>query len=835
MSLSLTTIQPIFAVNQFDETYLPSINRQTFEKVDSTSLFDKKFKSAFATQNHLHIIIGIDSGLLANYVMASTRAQDSHFIFIEMPEVLALLNCELDEQAKPYINIVTIEQFQELIHNEKYALYINQNRYDVHLSTACSNNHHEGYLTIRQALELTLENLRYELAQSSHLSDFMNTRLLNAADNRLPAKFLKQRFNGETAIILAGGPSLDEHLDWIKAHRQQLIVIAVSRISKRLGQIGITPDIIVCIDPYQNCYTVSAEMRQFAQHSILVNAYHVSPLVLGQWSGKSLYLGNRYEKELLPELKNNVMDEQDNLIVDGPTVTNSALLLAINMGFKQILFSGLDMCHSKQGFSHAKGSLEQAVGPNLGNIYRNLETYKGEMAEAPVYLYEACMNVQARIAQHPDIDFINLNINAAKVEGVKYQAMDSIKLCSKLDINVTEYLHHLVDSGYQLDHCAMLNEALTNTNKQLSQIVSIEQWAQQAFELAGQIQNLSETDPKRQKKLNQIEKLERKINRNKSFKHYIHSFGFRYFLPFLTTKDKQNWQQQDNDKRTKIYYEAYLKTCQQLTKLHRQSCQRIAQRLLELDPSTQLPQLIEQWQQDQQYLRFEYWLNWHQRERTSLSETEQLLLNELEQKADVLQQQRSETLTQRWHSENESLKVLGKLMHLVNHKNINGLKLLSQQLRHAVIQFPELNRLAYLSQSYMYQCLGDKQQALTCLQELATDQFTEPEYKLLVVLALDTGNLDIALNALQQLIQYSEQYTTQYAHLLKLAGQYQLSINTYLDYLDKHPTDTLTWLTLANLMLELKQLDTADYCFKKVLELDPNNVMANKYLTLCTQ
>lgn len=107
MQNTQSEISKTFAISQFNEYYLPSVNRHTFEKLDSASLYNKKYQDAFKQEDTLHIIIGMDSGLLANYLMSQPQAKGSKYLFVELADVLSLLTIEIPEHLKDDMQIVS--------------------------------------------------------------------------------------------------------------------------------------------------------------------------------------------------------------------------------------------------------------------------------------------------------------------------------------------------------------------------------------------------------------------------------------------------------------------------------------------------------------------------------------------------------------------------------------------------------------------------------------------------------------------------------------------------------------------------------------------------------
>lgn len=109
-----TNIINTFAISQFDEYYLQSINRNQFEHLNSKTQYDAMFKQDFSQKDTLHLIVGMDSGLLANYVMDMELPAGSRYIFIELDAVLNLLKIDLPQKVQHDIKICSPTQFDEL-------------------------------------------------------------------------------------------------------------------------------------------------------------------------------------------------------------------------------------------------------------------------------------------------------------------------------------------------------------------------------------------------------------------------------------------------------------------------------------------------------------------------------------------------------------------------------------------------------------------------------------------------------------------------------------------------------------------------------------------------
>ncbi|WP_412514449.1 tetratricopeptide repeat protein [Shewanella indica] len=99
------------------------------------------------------------------------------------------------------------------------------------------------------------------------------------------------------------------------------------------------------------------------------------------------------------------------------------------------------------------------------------------------------------------------------------------------------------------------------------------------------------------------------------------------------------------------------------------------------------------------------------------------------------------------------------------------------------------------------------------------------------ILALQLNMPSLAETTLAELSRLNDSFLPQYAHILRLGGNGQQALETYLDYLGKYPQDLQVWLKLALFMRAVQQNEAAITAFSKVLELDPNNLSAKQGLT----
>ncbi|WP_425314060.1 6-hydroxymethylpterin diphosphokinase MptE-like protein [Shewanella dokdonensis] len=54
---------------------------------------------------------------------------------------------------------------------------------------------------------------------------------------------------------------------------------------------GINPDFVITVDPKDVSFDVSRQVIQYSDKLLLVNAYHATNTIIGQWQGPKLYMG----------------------------------------------------------------------------------------------------------------------------------------------------------------------------------------------------------------------------------------------------------------------------------------------------------------------------------------------------------------------------------------------------------------------------------------------------------------------------------------------------------------------------------------------------------------
>ncbi|MGL5048159.1 MAG: 6-hydroxymethylpterin diphosphokinase MptE-like protein [Shewanella sp.] len=830
MNLSESNIQNTFSISRFNEYYLPSVNRSMFESIDSKTQYDKKFKLEFAKEDMLQIVTGLDSGLLVNYLLDNGIPKGTIFIFVELNSILNLLNVDIPNEIKNQLFIYNYDDFKKNFPSNAYGIYILKNKFNHYRSLGATSSHIPEYSILNTKIIKDLEIAQLEQSVNSSQQKYFEEQFKNISENVLPASLLENRFTGHTCLVVAGGPSLDEHIDWMLSNYKNLFIIAVSRIAGKLHKAGIIPHIIVSVDPYDFSFEVNRDMMPLANTSLFVNSFHVNSRLLGQWQGKSLFMDNKYPWQL---------EDKENIETIGPTVTNSAVHLATRMGFSSILLTGVDLCFTKTGFTHTKGSVESALGPNLGIMGEWVETYGGDKAETVTQLKFTIEALATEVLINPDIKFINLSLNAAKVKGIEYMNTDHMTLNIEEQSPLT-----FLDSipSYSLKEKKQdgisAKKELSNIILKLKSIISL---SSEILDLSKQVSDKIRLNLNTQEIFIKIDLIDKKINKSHpGVIKLIKNYGFSEFAAFLTTKKIEEWDASHVLDMTENYYKAFIKIAEQLIQLAQDSLARLTHRINELSKKSDLAPLVKFWREEKQHGRINIWLQNH----AYWQEDEKFKYNIplLEEYITLIQSMNEEYQEQLLITPEEYIEnvkksasmenVFEKIMVLIRDEDHNGLVKMALNLRELANKDKSARRLYHLS--YSHQLLLEKKdnEALQVLLALDNDLQFEIELKQISLLALKLGDINIAESAIARLAKNIDEYIPQHANILKIQGKIKASINLYLDYLEKYPSDVSIWLKLGLLMIDINELKNAETAFYQALQVDPDNRVAQDYISL---
>lgn len=406
--------------NQFNECYSPEINGNLFINAPSEAIFERFLPKDFFQDNILGIVVGSDSGLILPFLQKKSEETKSIYICIEKQEMVTHIKkngWEDTDNVKLYSDDFALLM---LMKDNTYDEYFFR-RALLLLSSIAPIDNRLDYPELLQKYRQQFNSLTLSQNLNSVSNMFIDAQLNNVAEMIYPTKLFKNTLAGKTAVLLGGGPSVSNVFNWVKENRESLVLFAANRISGRLQKEGIVPDFFCAVDPQPALLDYSREMFSFAKESILLCASPMAPNVATQWAGRILY-----GDQLLT-----FFDEKNENICTGPTVMNYALQASAYFGCDHIIMAGVDLCFSKEGYTHESSSLEATLGKFLKHGGSQVKTYQGDMATTDTQMAVArdTMLTQVNFIKNvsPHIRVYQTNPDAAVIDGVSLININEFK------------------------------------------------------------------------------------------------------------------------------------------------------------------------------------------------------------------------------------------------------------------------------------------------------------------------------------------------------------------------------------------------------------------------
>lgn len=826
--------KPQFYVNQFGDRYLHEVNRGAFNRLGAATVFQQHFGPILAAKDALVIALGTDSGALVRHVQQAGVAEGSRFVFIESDRLLPIIREDLaDLDLDEAITLIGPREFATVLREVRFNDYANIGAIELIESIGAIDAYLDDYRPMVAEIKQQLDALLW--AHNSQLSNptFIRCQLQNLPEEQIPASVLKAAFEGKTAVLLGGGPSLDDILDWVVGHQQELVVLAVSRIARRLQEAGVTPHLVFSIDPNDLSFDISKEFLTLDPRILLVHANHAYSPLLAQWRGRSAYLSGRFpwESKL----------DKDNIGTAGPTVTNTAFKVACEMGFRQIIFGGIDLCHSSEGFTHARGSNEHDAGPRLGGNDMRVPTNSGRYAETSPDFFNAItsFSTQVQQARTRGIQVVNPAPGAAVIEGADYQAIETIRFeATDDDPFVTIHALLPLDSAEnRMASYTTMEKELTRAYGRLRQVIKLSEEALECNDgLFGR--NGKTADFKYKKRM---DKIERQLdNKLKDVSQIVRTFSARAFL-HMPPSDRE-WTDEELEQAGKTYYGAYRGNAKLLMSLIDEARERLASAREEEQAQPDFRRMLAQWDKDGTPGRAAVWTFRHAEAAQKIPDTVRHQLAQRQKRFDELLRSRDTGHARKVREQAQLGPVRAKLQTLFKQREDDELRNVVQQIRK--LEGRDAAELTQLGLGYQAERAGRTEEAfahyaqlIDLVRETVADAPSddanarlEDALGRMIAIAMDAEQYDRALLILETLAELAPSYRPQLAELLRLNGDIEGAIAIYNSYLGQAPGDLVCMLRLGKLYQSIGSKEAAKTAYDYVLQQEPENQAARALL-----
>lgn len=316
------------------------------------------------------IVIGIGSGITLS--LLNQKFPKAKIIGIEYSESdiqFLLQNESLQKlQNNSNIKLITAESVFSTIQNT-YLPVIDGNIRIIE-NKAWVNENKISYQIIAKEINRTLKNIGSDYSVQCH---FGKIWLKNALNNlKLISKIKNKPFNidlEKKAMIIAAGPTLEEHISYLKENKDNFFIISTDTAYKSLLKYNILSNAVVSIDGQFISSTHFSKINNQSSETIFFIDICGNSSVCKKITSinNNLYLFS--SKNPLSTFSEQYFNCKPLSLESGSgTVTISALDLAVKSGFKKIEILGADFSYSK-GKTYTKGTyLEENFSINQNKL-----------------------------------------------------------------------------------------------------------------------------------------------------------------------------------------------------------------------------------------------------------------------------------------------------------------------------------------------------------------------------------------------------------------------------------------------------------------------------------
>lgn len=780
-----------FINSALGEKFLFSLNREDFSGQSSADLYQREFGDSLFKEGTYYFVMGTDSGLLPAYISSRGVPKGSHYLFIELPVVLERLKERRDGLDKRfhYCSVDTMDSALGELSDDGLIFYLVDQSYELIHSLAARNDYVHEYALLETDSNEKLNAFIWSNVIRPNEELHLINGIKNSQDSYLYGDCLRGVLSGITAVVLAAGPSLETFLPWVKLHRKDLLVIAVSRVCDYLYEQHITPDVVVHADPRDLSVDVAKGIFNFTD-SLLAYPAAANPALVGQWPGdKVLVDQDSILEQAYPDAKS--------IQSYGVTVSNLAIDLAAYMGASRVILLGVDLCHGADGAMHARGSSDHTYPAIIVNM-KKVSTNSGGYAYSIPDFIEAAKDLtrQARRLHLSGVSIINPYPGAMYIDGLEFCPQDRISL-DPVELDVGEAIRVACRNSDQLDYLCRLEPVLM---KNIDELCRLEERAKSALLSIKEAEVFDKlpTGEKQEK----IQALFNDIIKSPSSQLANRISSKEIFIAF---KSLQGGFESDRDKAIgqREYLNAYLVASGRLRQLLEETLGRVRCRKKELDGFSDIGAILDQWARDDHPGRSlmigDQWLGSGMVGRESLARIE-----EMKRQFQAFLQVKDETYFTDVSQDEGLNNVIPRVVQLYKARDFEGFDYLLNTLD----QYPEELALPYIgyARGMKAELEGDLQKAIVSYRLVLDDSDSSllgSSLKRISAICLELGDYENAVYALESLVQISDYYAPDFADMLDAIGQPEDAAAVYEHYTGRHVNDVASLEKLALLYQKL--------------------------------
>lgn len=260
-------------------------------------------------------------------------------------------------------------------------------------------------------------------------------------DSKSLGSFIGQLNSDVPAIIVASGPSLSKNMNLLKEVKGKSVIISADSAVSALLANDIVPDLYISVDPHKEAKSFDDE--RVKNIPAIVELTSAKPAIKeGQTHFFVFNSGNSYLEDFINEENVDM-----HMIGVGGSVANTCFDAAIVMGFKTIIFIGLDLAYTGNK-THVENTARYGMAIDESTTEYTMDIYGNPVKSSGEFKIYRTL-IEDEISANPQITVIDATEGGALVKGTEIMTFaDAISKYCNTYFSVTDAVS---DSEYLFD------------------------------------------------------------------------------------------------------------------------------------------------------------------------------------------------------------------------------------------------------------------------------------------------------------------------------------------------------------------------------------------------
>lgn len=343
-----------------------------------------------------YVVFGFGLGYHADYILQQNL--QAHVVIVETETAIF-------EHIAQHVNI------QSLLQHERVEVVHQLQHVQLHEGDAVFITAAWQKGLVNRELQHVLQN--YTISQSlQHQHELLEHNYhRNIVKDFNTITPLQKQLQGQTAILVSAGPSLDTQIEFLKRHQHDAFILCVAAATDTLKKHDITPHAIITVDPNPVVMRqkIAADFQGLRFYGITVypDMWHTQEQRAYALFQKGLSQSEAYAQQ-----------HQLHCLDVGGSVATWALSVLFYMQPATIILVGQDLAYV-DGKTHAQGSSSQQTMREIHASVKVKNNAGGYTPTANSWEYFRT-SFEQQIAKHPSVNVYNTSLYGAKIAGAAY-------------------------------------------------------------------------------------------------------------------------------------------------------------------------------------------------------------------------------------------------------------------------------------------------------------------------------------------------------------------------------------------------------------------------------